>query len=368
MTTQKYPIAGPWKGVLSDLPSAFDDQALDSCVNFFCRKGRIQMRPRFNVVTPPPDGQPIRAMYTFQDILNNYHTLVLTAVSAYFLTNVGGTLVWNQLAMPGGIPSLAGTGLPFAIREINQQVYFANGSIPLSYVDGSNAVQVAGDVPGSCLYLTENSESLIGINWTEPAPGISGSQNFPFRVRWSNTGDPLTWINSVDNDAGANDLIESGGALTGAATTGRNTYITRQEGATVMYPTGNNASPFGFEPFMWSRPGWGNYYPYSLVTWGPLILNITESAEVLTFDGTNFQRLTSGKIRKQLASDLAMVSSDVVQCFGTASMGPGYDLEAYWISIPGPNIIWVHDLVEGTWQKMTSSKGWLTYTERVAVN
>jgi hypothetical protein len=368
MTMQRFPVSGPWKGVITDMPSATDDQALDDCVNFFCRKGRIQMRPRWNVVTPPPDGQPIRAIYTFQDVLDNYHTLVLTAANAYFLTNPAGTLVYNLLTPPSGIASLTGTGLPFAIREINQQVYFSNGSIPLSFVDGSINVQVAGDVPGSCLYLTENSESLIGLNWTEPAPGIVGSQNFPFRVRWSDTGDPTEWINSPANTAGASDLIESGGALTGGATVGRNTYILRQEGATVMYPTGNGVEAFAFEPFIWSRPGWGNYYPYSLVNWGPLIICITESAEVLTFDGSNFNRLSNGKIRKRLAEDLALVSSDVVQCFGTCSMGPGYDLESYWISIPGPNIIWVHDLSEGTWQRMSSSKGWLTSTARVAVN
>jgi hypothetical protein len=40
-------------------------------------------------------------------------------------------------------------------------------------------------------------------------------------------------------------------------------------------------------------------------------------------------------------------------------MGPGYDLEAYWISLPN-GTIWVHDLVEGTWQRMFSSSGRLT--------
>lgn len=368
MTVQRYPIAGPWKGIVTDLPSAMDDQALDVCTNFFCRKGRLQTRPRFNVVTPPPDGQPVRALYTFQDVLDNYHTIVLTAAHAYYITSAGGVISYHVLTLPGGISSLSGTGLPFAIREINQQVYFANGSIPLSYIDGSISVQIAGDVPGSCLYLTENSESLIGVNWTEPAPGITGSMNWPFRVRWSDTGNPTEWINAFDNTAGATDLIESGGALTGCGTIGRNTYILRQEGSSVMFPTGNAVAAFAFEPFMWSRPGWGNYYPYSLVTWGPMMLCITESSEVLSFDGSNFNRLSSGKIRKQLAADLALVANDVVQCFGSASMGRGYDLEAYWISIPGPNIMWVHDLVEGTWQKMSSSKGWLTYMQRVAVN
>jgi hypothetical protein len=368
MTFTKVPIPGPYKGIVTDMPSAMDNQAFDDVVNMFCRKGRLQTRPRWNTATAPPDGQAIRAMYTFQDALNFYHTIVLTSSNAYFLTNPTGTaLVFNRLNLPSGFANLSGTGLPYAYIELNQQFFFCNGSVPLMYADGSNAVQVAGDVPGACRYLTENSEQLIGAYWTNPAPGNTGSQQYPFLVQYSDTADPTTWTPAADNTAGSIDLIDSGGVITGLGTVGRNSYVLKQYGATVLYPTGVATQPFENEPFMWSKPGWGNFYPYSFVVWGPLIISITESAEVLLFDGTNFTRISSGKIRQQLAQDLALVSHDQIVCFGTSSMGPGYDLEAYWISIPGPNIIWVHDLVEGTWQRMSSSTGWLTSTARVAV-
>lgn len=366
MTMTRYPIAGPWKGIVTDQPSATNDNFLDDCENMFCRKGRIQSRPRWSPTTfQPPDGQPIRGIYTFQDALNNFHTVLLTAQTAYMYN--AQTLSLQPINVPGGTGTLAGTGLPYALQEINNQLYFCNGSLSLSYFDGSDSTFVAGDVPGACRFLTENSESLIGAFWTEGPPGVVGSTQFPFRVRWSDTGNPLEWINAPDNTAGANDLIEAGGALTAIGTIGRNTYVLRKYGATVMFPTGQALPAFEFEPFMWSKPGWGNFYPYAFVIWGPQIITITESAEVLLFDGSNFNRLSSGKIQQQLQADIALTtqSGGLVQAFGTASLGPFYSLEAYWIALNGKT--YVYDLIEGTWQIMVTASGTLTSMGRIAI-
>jgi hypothetical protein len=365
MTFTRYPIVGKWSGIISDVPSANDDLAFDDALNVLVRKGRIQSRPLFTPVTPPPDGRPIRAMYTFADVLDHFHTLVLTDTTAYFLTNSSGTLVYNALTLP--ISNLGVGPFPFSLREINQQVYFANGIPPLMYVDGSASAYVAGNAPGAPYFLTENSEQLIGINWTELSPFQVGTNAYPFRVRWSDTGDPTQWISAPGNTAGANDLIETGGILTGASTIGRNTYITRKNGATVMYPTGQAIEPFSFEPFMWSEPGWGNYFPYSLVTWSYYCICITREAEVLLFDGSNFTRLAGGKMKLRLAQDLSHIVNDQVVSFGLDSFGPSYDFEGYGISIPGPNISWLHNLEEGTWMRFNSSLGWLTTAARVAV-
>lgn len=367
MTFQKTPIRGPWKGIIGDLPSASDDVALDDCVNFFCRKGRLQTRPQWNVVNQPADHTALRVFYTFKDVAGVFHTLVVTDAGAYFLTRATplGANIYNALTPPTGLGAWAPGS--FSYREINQQVYFANGTMPLMYVDGSTNIQIAGNVPGSPLFLTENSESLIGANWNEwNVYPVSGYQNFPFRVRWSDTGNPSQWITAPGNAAGANDLINSGGQLTGLGTVGRNTYIFKRFGCTVMYPTGTLPA-FRFEPFIWSNPGWGSFYPYALVNWGPMLLTLTESCELLMFDGSSFNRLASGKVRQRLQTDLLGVNPLSVLAFGSATLGSGYDLEAYWLSIPGPDVIWVHDLVEGTWQRMSSAKGIITAMQRVSV-
>lgn len=360
MTLQKLPIPGPYKGVITDLPSATDNQAFDDIQNFFCRKGRIQTRPQWTPLSPTPDDEAIETLYSFQDAFNNWHTLVITTSNAYMITTISGAVVsYQALTLPSGIPTLAGTGLPYGYLEMNSAFYFCNGSTPLLYADGSANVYVAGDVPGAPYYLTQNSFSLIGANWTKPAPGIVGSANYPFLVSWSDTANPNSWTPSNSSVAGSSDLIMSGGGITGLGTIGRNTYVLSQFGAQVMYPTGQAQPAFDFEPFMWSKPGWGNYYPYSLVVWGPLMFTITQSAEVLMFDGSNFTQLAKGKIRGKLQQQLTNVSPNDVRCWCTSTMGPGYDLEAYWISLPN-GTIWVHDLVEGTWQRMFSTNGRLT--------
>src|SRR3569833_219242 len=107
------PWVGPWKGIITDLPSGFDMAAWDSALNVVMRKGRIQSRPGLKIYFPtPPDGRTIRGLYSFLDVLSNWHTLVLSDKNAYFLTNPAGTLVFNALTLPGGLGDLGSSPLP----------------------------------------------------------------------------------------------------------------------------------------------------------------------------------------------------------------------------------------------------------------
>lgn len=370
-----YPVVAPFKGIITDVPSGFDPQAFDQAQNVVFRKGRIQSRPQLVPFLPtPPDGRIIRAVYSFLDVLDNWHTLVLTDSSAYFLTNPAGTLIFNALALPSGIPNLGGAGLPYALIEMNQQVFFSNGAQNLMYVDGSANVYLAGDAPGGCLYLTENSSHLIGVNWTIPSPGVSGSRAFPFYVQISDAGNPLEWIPSISNSATILNLIEKGGVPTGVVTLAEYTYIWRSYGANVLWPTGNAAAPFYNEPFSWSNPGWGNFYPYTIVTWNQSCLMVTHNGEVLLFNGSSgptasgFQPLADGKVKKQLAQDLVQASGDVVFAFLTDQLGSGYDFTAYVIWIPGLNKAWVLNLVDMTWSTWTSNGQYATAFGNIMVH
>lgn len=369
------PIVGPWKGVITDLPSGFDPTAWDVAKNFLFRKGRIQSRPKIVAYAAvPPDGQPIRAMYSFLDALNSYHTLVLTNLHAYFLTNPGGGLVFNALTLPSGFTDLGGSNVPFALIEMNQQVFFSNGLQNLLYVDGSDTVKIAGDVPGGCKFLTENSSHLIGVYWNIPSPGILGSQTYPFYVLISDAGNPLEWTPSSSNSAVILNLIEKGGTPSGAVTLGNYTYIWRQYGANVLWPTGNQAAPFYNEPFTWSNPGWGNFYPYSIATWNQSCIMATHGGEILLFNGAagpsaqGFQPLAQGKIKKSITADLALAAGDAVFGFVTDILGPGYDFVAYVLWIPGLNKAWVLNLEEMTWSWWTSSNKHATAFGNVLVH
>ena len=352
-----WPVTGPFKGIVGDLPSGFDPQALDTAVNVVCRLGRLQTRPRLTGLSASnPDGQAVYNLYSFLDALENWHTLALTKQHAYFLTSSGGSLTYNALTLPAGITDLSGTGLPFGLVEMNQQVFFCNGSAPLLYADGSTNVQLAGDVPGACFYLAENSSHLIGVNWVIPSPGISNSTKYPFRVIISDVNNPLEWIPSISNSAVVINLIEKGGVPNGIQTLGSYTYIWRQFGGNILWPSGNASAPFYNDPFSWSNPGWGLFYPYSMCTWNQSGLMVSHNAEVLLFAGasgpaaSNWTPLAGGKVKNALAQDLNSATG-IVQGFVTDQLGPLFPFEAYILSIPGPGVMWVLNLTDMSWTR-----------------
>lgn len=354
-----------WAGVVTDIPAPGALNAFDDMRNFLCRKGRIITRPRLNSYGTPPDGATVRAMITFIDGLNNYHTLVLTTQNAYMLTPGP---VWHLLTYPVGVVNLSGTALPYGIVSILNQIYFANGSVPLLFSDGSAALQVAGDVPGSGRFLTSNSQTLIMAATTEPAPGIVNSTFFPNRVRWSADGLPQEWNNTVDFSAGFNDLVEVPDVITGLTTLGRNTYIMRTNGITVMYPTGNtgvDTLPFGFEDYDFAPLGVGNAYPYSLATYGPRCVFVAND-DIYMFDGSTPQPIGYGN-KKAIYKDIEQAAGGPIGGQILPSLGIGFDFLAYYLSIPGPNVTWVFGWDEKNWMRIDSSAGFLSGLNLVAV-
>jgi hypothetical protein len=361
MTMKRVPLPSPYRGVVSDTTVPLDPSAFTDMVNFLCRKGRIQTRPRMGGFGVPPDDAIIRNVESFADAENNWHTLCLTTKHAYAIT---AGAVFNELTLPVGIPTLLGqqpalgTSLPFGTAAILNRIYFCNGSVPLLYTDGEVSVKLAGDVQGSGRFLTQNAYSLIMAVTAEPAPGTVGSLLFPNRVRWSAAGLPDEWDPTIDFTAGLNDLVDVPDIITGLATLGRNTYVFRTNGITVMYPTGIGTSAFAFEPYSFSPKGVGNKYPYSLATFNNRSVFVA-SNEIYVFDGTNMDVIGMGN-KKAIYKDLAQNTGDVVRGMIVPNLGVDYDFLSYWLTIPGPDVTWVYSFDDRTWQKVVSSVGGLT--------
>lgn len=363
-TMKPFQVLGPWKGLVGDLPSGSDPTAWDQAVNILFRKGRIQSRPPFvtNVLTSPtpPDGTPILGLYSFQDVLNGWHTLVLTGAGVYFLSGTAGALVWNALTLPNGITA-SGNQYPYSIVEYGQKVFFCNGQFPLMFVDGSQNVQIAGNAGGSCLYLTENSGSLIGVNWNLINPYSQNQVAEPFLVQISDVGDPTQWIPTISNTAQLINLIEKGGVPTGVCTLGLYTYVWRAFGANVLWPTGQASANFYNEPFTWSNPGWGNFYPYALAVWNQQAIMVSHGGDVLMFNGVSgpsssgWQSLAQGKIKTQIAESLTLSAPTQVLGFITDNLGAGYDFVAYHLWITGLGQAFIYNIEEGTWSTMSLS-------------
>ena len=360
MSLKRDPIVGPYKGIIRDLPPPVPPEAFDDVLNFLCRKGRLQTRPRLNVFEAPPDGAIVRDILTFQDAVNAFHTLVLTTQNPYFLTS-GPT--YNLLTYPGGITSLDGTALPYGLANLINRVYFSNGSVPVLYADGESSVKVAGNVPGAARFMTELAGHLVLAHTTEPAPGTVGSTVYPRRVRWSKSGNPDDW---TDFTAGFADLLEVPDELTGIATIGRNGYLFRPHGFSVMYPTGIGMRPFGIEHYSYGLKGIGNAYPYSLAVYGDTVIFVA-SDDIYALSLAGLRPIGLGA-KKGIFKDLGNASGDQVTSFITPTLGKGYDFLSYWLSIPGVNVTWIYNYDEGSWVRFNSSSGRLTAFNAVTVS
>ena len=359
MTFQRMPVTGPWKGIISDVPPPGDPTMFDDALNFLMTKGRLATRPKLTNFLYT-DG-PLLGAASFQDAVNNFHTLFLTINKAEFLTT--GPLTLNPLINTGTFPGVSGyqTGRPYGMAELINQVYFCNGSSLVTYVDGSNSTYDAGDVPGSCLFLEVDGTGshLIGANWFEPQPGVSGATSFPRRVRWTDSGNPLEWIAAPSNSAGLNDLEECPDSITGMATLGRNTYIYRTDGITVMYPTGVGNAPFAFEDLSKSNAGIGSVFPYALAKYDSNCIAISFNDVYLNSNGTQVP-IAGGKVKKRIFADLAANSGGFVTGAILPSLGPAVDFLAYYLNIPGPNVTWVYSFDDENWTRINSSLGCFT--------
>lgn len=356
---KRYMVPGPFHGIISDLPSATDRQAFDTCLNFICRKGRLISRPALTTsFAAPPDGNPIKDLRTFQDVNGSWHTCVFTKANVYAMT-AGWT--YNLLTSVGDVGTA--TGLPLAILSIDNRLYYSNSSNFLAYTDGSSTLKIAGDVPGGPRFLAQNSGHTIGAAWEE----ISNGGNFFYgnRVRWSDVGNPNSWTVSPNTSAGVSVIQEVPDVITGLYSLLKYTYITRSNGFNVMYPTGNSSAPFSIEPLSISIEGIGNYYPYSLDGQGTYFVCVS-IGDVIQYDGTNMNKLANGKAQKAILADIASATGTIIgRCF--TALSSSFDFESYWLTIPGPNITWVFSFEEGTWTRINSSLGALAALNYVAV-
>ncbi len=357
MSYQQFPILGPFGGFQDNLPKPHTPaNSFDEITNWFCRKGRFHTRCRLNGYSSAPDGAIIRKMITFQDVVNGYHTLVLTTKTPYALT---AGPVWNTLTLPSPLTDLSGTNLPYGVVSTNKRVFFSNGSVPILYADGEASVKVAGDVPGAARFLATNSFHLVAAYTTEPAPGGTLSVEYPNRVRWSASGDPTDWTSF---SAGFEDLLEVSDSITGLATLGVRTFIFRTNGITVMTPTDNALAPFRFDNYAIAEQGIGNKYPYSLASYNDSAAFISDS-EIYKISPNDFTPIGS-KAKKSIFADLKLASGDVVSGYAVGQIGKGLDFLSYWLDIPGVST-WIYSFDDDAWTKFASASGHISALQQV---
>lgn len=264
-------------------------------------------------------------------------------------TGTGATVDITTLALT----SLSGTGLPYAVVKAQNRVYFCNGSVRVSFLDGEAVFKIAGNVPGACRYLTANANHLIGAYWTEPDPSFGPAVVFPQRIRWSDSNNFTEWdVADPSLTAGVTDLINVPDNITGLSTIGNNSIVYRTNGISTMIPTGQASIPFFIPNFSIAPKGEGSPYPYSLASHNNIDRFIGNS-DVWGFDGTRFTPLMDGKCNAKFFTDLNGASGRLqVRGFITVVLDNGFPYLGYVITIPGTNVSWILNINEGSWARM----------------
>ena len=340
----------PWLGQITELPAIdLPPAAFTEALNFLFLRGRVQTRPRLNAYSVTPDGKTAYAFRSYKDVNGNAHTLVLTSKNMYAITT--GPLTLNALSFPAGVTDLGSVERPFGILGLHNRVYFSNGAVKLLYTDGSNALKIAGDVPGGARFLAIAGAHLLMAYLRED--GIDS----PTTVRWSTLGDPNSYAQA---SSGANQLIEVPDEITGLVPVGRSVFIARTNGVTVVTPTGIGVAPLAFENFSTEPEGVGNKYPYTLAAYG--------NRYVIFVSDDNIYEMTLPTVVPIGGANKREIFKDIANATGTITgrivpnLGVNFDFLSYWLTIPksGTSTTWILNLENRAWSKFESATGALS--------
>jgi hypothetical protein len=350
-------ITAPWKGWDNSAPAMIlPHSSFKQITGWLINKGRVQSFPSFSTFPNPPDGLVPQGGGSFYDAAAAQHTAIITKHHVYFITNSG---IYTLL---GSTQSDSFT--PFSTAVFLNKLFMANGQTGnLTYVDGTAAgVLTAGDVFGTCFFLGKVASSLVMLNLHE------SGQDFPLSVRWCAINNPLEWDATVNVTAGSALIPEVEDAITGFANQKGMGVIYRNQGITIMSPTGNLLPRFSFNSFESGPTGVGVNYPYTLGNFGD------ESCFAAVDDIYHFSLSEptpiGGAAKKSIMADLDS-ASDTPHGVFLGALGQGVDYKAYWLSIPqSSNSItstWIYHFDDQTWINEQFPYGKLYWMDRVAI-
>lgn len=331
-------INAPWKGWDQSLPSVLlPPTSFKKITGWLINKGRLQQFPNLAAFTGPPDGEVIQGASTFMDVLGFLHTGVLTKDHVYYLNNTNTYTLLGSTSSP--------SNESFVMEVFLNKLFYTNGRGFLNFLDGSNSINVAGDVPGAAFVIGKLASSLILANTFE-----NGGFN-PTLVRWSAVNNGSEWNSATDPTAGSAQVPEIEDQINGFANQDGQGVLFRSKGITIMSPTGSLAPRFTFSSFSAGPAGIGENYPYTLGNYGDASIFVAEN-DIFMMKGLSQPVPIGGGSKKKIFQDLAVATGDPWACF-LGALGVGIDYLAYWLNIPQSDnsltSTWIFHLDDQTW-------------------
>lgn len=362
-----------YKGVDLSVPETDIDTASTPFVdNMILRRGELRSRYPFTPTMPAPnDGTATRGLTCFFDINAVMHTVAITRLGIYQLSNN-----WQSIVAGGQNPWLIlvnfGSEQPdaqYAMTVLQTNLFFTNGGSNIFKWNGlTNTVQtldgLADGTSFSAFYLMELGAKIICAYTIETKAGITNI--FPYRVRWTNTPPAANtpFDPTVNLGAGLNDELDVPDTITGIMPLGRTGYIYRNNGITEMIPN-SSGNGFDFDHLWASDRGIGNVLPQSLAGYGPMHIFIAgDNAYQLTPNSfTAIGGLAFNAIAKDLGMAYGVISATIIPYFSRA-----VPYSVYWLTIPLINDTvahWLYDINEQSWTRWTNNRKSFTCKPRL---
>jgi hypothetical protein len=275
-------------------------------------------------------------------------TIISVGASAgLFGTYDSSTGIWS--VYPIQIDGARGTDEDrFSFADVFGEIFASNGVGLLAWTDGGG---VWLNVANGLNVATNSSPFAYSGRFLESFAGrlvLANTREGPVqhedRVRWSVAQSPRDFTS--DSSAGANDIVDLSGPITGAKAMGGRYFVHKRSGITAMLETGLRTPSFSFQTVV---DGIGTIA-------GATLLNIRGvqfflgSDDVFMYDGASAPQPIGEAIRKELFANINWAK--VGNCFAIDYP----DLHEYHLFIPEGSNQWavseyVYNYFDRTWAK-----------------
>jgi hypothetical protein len=334
--------------------------------NFILRNGEIRSAPKLkNIIPHPDDSNPIRALTSFKDTNDIFHTISITSSNLWQLIFRAGDQnrnpwIWNKVS---AIP--AGNDAPYSTQVFSNKLYFTKKTVSKLWAwDGiSPTIETVSPFYGAA-FMGQLGFHLILLNTIEQDEATSLIDRYPQRVRWSPSGIFNVWNPAVNANAGFNDQVDVPDAITGFLTIGKAGYIFRSNGITQMTLTGNGARPFNFDHLWASDKGIGNIMPRSLAAYGSIGIFISDE-DIYSITVSSFEAIGGGA-RDAIFADLT-AATDVPSSTIISGYGHRFKYLTYNLFIPRNNscVLWIYNIEDRNWTRRYMTQGYPTCAMRM---
>lgn len=339
----KFPF--PFQGLNSTAPSLVLSKGFCPKVDLIrFAQGEISSQPA--LVTRAATGFVTPVSGAFTQTRDDGTVLIIVATQDTFLTYDFTANVWT--AYPFTVP-LANTGTEedfWSFADVFGEIFASNGVGSLVWTaDGGTFTELntgASPLGYSGRYLASFAGRLILANTRE------GPVQHEERVRWSVAQSPRDFTS--DSSAGANDIVDLPGPITGIITMGGRLFIHKRAGITVMIETGLRTPSFAFQTVV-DGAGTGTVA-------GRTLLNIRGmqfflgAADIYAYDGASTPLAIGEPVRKELFAAINWAK------VGNSWANHYEDQHEYQLFVPTgsnqwPTASYIFNYTDRTWTKRT---------------